>query len=105
MPPGMTWTRRKRLLMRGKKVLWMLPETATRKKLWGRLPAALIGLLLFAHLVRRAGPATILHGIASVGWGLVLVIALAGLALAVRTWAWGLAPVHARTPASSRRAV
>jgi len=29
-----------------------------------------------------------MEGIASVGWGLVLVIALAGVALAVRTWAW-----------------
>ena len=66
----------------------MLPEPATSRKVWGRLAAASIGLLLLAHLVRRAGPSQIMEGIASVGWGLVLVVALAGLALAVRTWAW-----------------
>jgi len=66
----------------------MLPEPAIRGKLWGRLAAASIGLLLLANLVRRSGPSRILEGVISVGWGLVLVIALAGLALAVRTWAW-----------------
>ena len=54
----------------------------------GRLAVALIGVLLLTHLVRRAGPSRIVEGVVSVGWGLVLVIALAGLALAVRTWAW-----------------
>jgi len=66
----------------------MLPELAVSRKVWGRLAVALIGLLLLAHLVHRAGPSRIMEGIASVGWGLVLVIALAGVALAVRTWAW-----------------
>ena len=65
-----------------------MPEA--RRKLWSRLAAALIGLLLLAHLVRRAGPAQLWQGIASVGWGLVPVIVLAGLAQAVRTWAWRL---------------
>ena len=32
----------------------------------------------------------LLEGIASVGWGLVLVIALAGVSHLVRTWAWRL---------------
>ena len=67
-----------------------MPEPAASRKLWGRLAVALIGLLLLAHLVRRAGPARLLEGIASVGWGLALVIALAGLAHAVRTCAWRL---------------
>jgi phosphatidylglycerophosphate synthase len=66
----------------------MQPDLAISRKVWGRLAVALIGLLLLAHLVHRAGPSRIMEGIASVGWGLVLVIALAGLALAVRTWAW-----------------
>ena len=72
-------------------VIWRL-----RGRLWGRLAAALIGLLLLAHLVRRAGPAQLWQGIASVGWGLVLVIALAGLSQAVRTWAWRLTLRDAR---------
>jgi phosphatidylglycerophosphate synthase len=74
----------------------MLPDPAVRGKLWRRLAAALIGLLLLAHLVRRAGPAQLWQGIASVGWGLVLVIALAGLSQAVRTWAWRLTLLDAR---------
>jgi len=68
----------------------MPPDPAVRGRLWGRLAAALIGLLLLSHLVRRAGPSQLWQGIASVGWGLVLVILLAGLAQAVRTWAWRL---------------
>ena len=74
----------------------MLPEPALRRKLWSRLAAALIGLLLLAHLVRRAGPARLLEGIASVGWWLVPVIVLAGFSLAVRTWAWRLTLLDAR---------
>ena len=81
----------------------MRPEPGSRKNLWGRLAVALIGAWLLTHLVRRAGPATILHGIASVGWGLLLVIALAGLALAVRTWAWRLTLVDADLPPSFGR--
>ena len=73
--------------MQAQRALFMF-ESARPKKLWSRLAVALIGLLLLAHLVRRAGPSRILEGILFVGWGLVLVIALAGLALAVRTWAW-----------------
>jgi phosphatidylglycerophosphate synthase len=61
-----------------------------------RLAAALVGLLLLAHLVRRAGPSRLWEGIASVGWGLVLVIALAGLAHVVRTWAWRLTLLDVR---------
>jgi len=74
--------------MPAKGAFCMLPEPAGSRKLWGRLAAASLGVLLLAHLVRRAGPSKIMEGIASVGWGLALVIALAGLALAVRTWAW-----------------
>ena len=74
----------------------MLPETAVRSKLWGRLAASLIGLLLLAYLVRRAGASALLEGIASVGWGLVFVIALAGLSHVVRTWAWRLTLLDAR---------
>ena len=74
----------------------MLRDLVTSRKLWSRLAAALIGLLLLAHLVRRAGPAQLWQGIASVGWGLVLVIVLAGLSQAVRTWAWRLTLRDAR---------
>lgn len=55
-----------------------------------RLFGAMIGLALFAFLVRRADPAKLLANVAALGWGLALVIALAGVSLIVRTWAWQL---------------
>jgi lysylphosphatidylglycerol synthase-like protein len=48
------------------------------------------GLALFAWVVRRTGPADILHGIERVGWGLAAILALAGARLAVRAAAWRL---------------
>ena len=78
------------------RVFLMLPKPVVRRKSWGRLAAALIGLLLLAYLVRRTGPSKLLEGITSVGWGLALVIALAGLLQVVRTWAWRLTLLDAR---------
>ena len=82
--------------MPAKRAFYMPPEPAPRARIWSRLAAALIGLLLLSHLVRRAGPAQLWQGVASVGWGLVLVIVLAGLSQAVRTWAWRLTLPNAR---------
>jgi phosphatidylglycerophosphate synthase len=81
----------------------MLRDLAISRRVWSRLAAALIGVLLLAHLVRRAGPAQLWQGIASVGWGLVPVIVLAGLSQAVRTWAWRLTLLDAgRRPSFGR---
>lgn len=62
-----------------------------------RVPARLLaaagtlgGLALFAWVVRRTGPADILDGIQRVGWGLAVILTLAGLRLAVRAAAWRL---------------
>jgi hypothetical protein len=62
-----------------------------------RVPARLLaaactlgGAVLFAWVVRRTGPADILDGIQRVGWGLVAILALAGLRLAARAAAWRL---------------
>ena len=73
-----------------------MPEPAPRRKPWGRLAAAPVGLLFLSYLVKKAGPSTLLEGIASVGWGLALVIALAGLLHVLRTWAWRLTLPHDR---------
>src|ERR1039457_1189944 len=94
--PGTTWIRRRRWLMPTRRAFCMLRDLAISRRVWGRLAAALIGLLLLAYLVRRAGPAQLWQGIASVGWGLVPVIVLAGLSQAVRTWAWRLTLLDAR---------
>ena len=56
-----------------------------------RLLAGLFGILLFAYLVHRAGPAKLArkHGHSGMGaWRLV--IALGGVAHVVKTWAWRL---------------
>ncbi|MCH2277388.1 MAG: TIGR04282 family arsenosugar biosynthesis glycosyltransferase [Vicinamibacterales bacterium] len=49
-----------------------------------------IGLLLFVFFVRRAGIADIAAGIASVGWGFLLLLALSGFRFAMRAFAWTL---------------
>ena len=53
-----------------------------------RLVAGLLGALLLADLVRRAGPSALLESIATLGWGLILVLALGGVSHLVKTWAW-----------------
>ena len=53
-----------------------------------RLVAGLLGALLLANLVRRAGPSALLESVATLGWGLILVLALGGVSHLVKTWAW-----------------
>ena len=48
----------------------------------------LVGAVLFAYVVRNTGVADILEGIQRVGWGLVAVLALAGLRFAIRAACW-----------------
>jgi hypothetical protein len=56
--------------------------------------AALAGVALFAYAVRRAGVAEIVDGIQRVGWGLVLILAIAGLRFLIRAecWRWCFPP-------------
>jgi Lysylphosphatidylglycerol synthase TM region len=56
--------------------------------------AALVGVALFAYAVRRAGIGEIVEGIRRVGWGLVLILGLAGLRFVIRAecWRWCLPP-------------
>jgi uncharacterized protein (TIRG00374 family) len=59
-----------------------------------RLPlgmlAGLFGVLLFAYLIRRAGPAKLVESMTTLGWGLGLVMAWGGVAHVAKTWAWRL---------------
>ena len=57
---------------------------------------ASLGLLLFIYLIHRAGPTKLLASIASLGWGLALVIAWGGVANILKTWAWRLTLVDAK---------
>jgi len=51
---------------------------------------AILGILLFIHLIHRAGPAKLLASMVALGWGLALVIAWGGVAHILKTWAWRL---------------
>ena len=74
------------------------------------IAAALAGAALFAYAVRRAGVADIIEAIQRVGWGLVLILAVAGLRFLVRAecWRWCLPPAvesgFSRTAFPLRRA-
>jgi hypothetical protein len=65
--------------------------------------AALIGAALFVYAVRRAGVSEIIEAVQRVGWGLVLILGVAGLRFIVRAecWRWCLPP---GTPFPLRRA-
>ena len=56
--------------------------------------AALAGAALFVYAVRRAGASEIVDGVRRVGWGLLVVLAFAGLRFLIRAecWRWCLPP-------------
>ena len=57
------------------------------------------GIGLFVYVVRRAGAAEILDGIQRVGWGLVIILLLAGVRFVLRSECWRLCmPDAARLP-------
>ena len=69
----------------------------TRRRLFVPVAAALVGLVLFSYAIRSVGWSTILDGIGRVGWGMVPILALAGLRFVLRAAAWRLCtPPHAR---------
>lgn len=51
---------------------------------------AVLGSLLFAYAIRRAGVADIVEGIRRVGWGLLIVLLLGGLRFVLRAECWRL---------------
>ena len=55
---------------------------------------ALGGAALFLYAVQRAGPAEVLDGIRRVGWGLVLILVLAGIRFVIRAQCWRLCMVE-----------
>ncbi|MBV8833281.1 MAG: flippase-like domain-containing protein, partial [Acidobacteriaceae bacterium] len=70
-----------------------------------RVLATLVGIALFFFLVRRADPASLLKNIEKLGWGLTLVIALAGVSHVVKTWAWRLTLVGEKGKVSFPRLI
>ena len=55
-----------------------------------RLLAGAFGVLLFAYLLHRAGPAKLLASITTLRWGLGLVLLWGGVAHVLKAWAWQL---------------
>jgi hypothetical protein len=51
---------------------------------------AVLGSVFFAYAVRRAGSAEILDGVRRVGWGLLIILALAAVRFLVRAECWRL---------------
>ena len=56
----------------------------------------LFGVALLVYLVCKTGPSRILQAITTLGWGLMLPVAVGGVSHAVRTWAWWLTLVRER---------
>ena len=56
--------------------------------------ATLAGVTLFAYAVRRAGASEIVEGVQRVGWGLAVILALAGVRFLARAecWRWCVPP-------------
>jgi phosphatidylglycerophosphate synthase len=63
---------------------------ATKTRLRLRLIAGTFGVALLVYLIRRAGPAKLADSMATLGYGLALVIALSGVSHLLKTLAWRL---------------
>lgn len=60
----------------------------TRRRLFVPIAAALVGLVLFTYSIRNVGWSNVVSGINRVGWGMVPILALAGLRFVLRAAAW-----------------
>ncbi len=66
----------------------MSKTALARARLPLRMLGVILGILLFVHLIQRAGPAKLVASMVALGWGLALVIAWGGVAHILKTWAW-----------------
>jgi len=74
-----------------------------RARLPLRILGATLGILLFVHLIHRAGPAKLLASMVALGWGLALVMAWGGVAHVLKTWAWRLTLLDGKCQVSFAR--
>src|SRR5712692_7410551 len=72
---------------RSRGVLSML-KIPSRAHLALRLFAIAMSAGFFVYLIWRAGPSKLWKSLSELGWGIILVIALAGVSHLVRTWGW-----------------
>jgi phosphatidylglycerophosphate synthase len=74
---------------RSRKVLSML-KLPSKAQLPLRLFAIVMSAGFFAFLIWRAGPGKLWKSLSDLSWGIILVIALAGVSHLARTWGWRL---------------
>ena len=67
-----------------------MSKSVTMRQMAFRAAAAISGIALLACLIWRVGPRSLLENISTLGWRLVLIVALGGVAHLVKTWAWRL---------------
>ena len=65
-------------------------NSAPRAKRYLRILALLLGTILLAYLVVHVGASKLLENAKTIGWGILLVLGLAGISHVVKTWAWRL---------------
>ena len=67
-----------------------MSNPAPQPKRYLRMVAALLGSALLAYMVVRAGSDKLLENAKSIGWGIFLILGLAGISHVVKTFAWRL---------------
>lgn len=65
-------------------------NSAPRTKRSMRVLALLLGITLLAYLVVHVGTGKLVENAKTIGWGILLVLGLAGIAHVIKTWAWRL---------------
>ena len=67
-----------------------MPNSTPQTKGLLRILAGLLGTGLLACLVVRAGADRLIENAKVIGWGILLVLGLAGISHIIKTWAWRL---------------
>jgi phosphatidylglycerophosphate synthase len=80
-----------------------MSKSVTMRQMAFRAAAAVSGTALLAWLIWRVGPSILLENISALGWGLVVIVALGGVAHLVKTWAWRLTLTDGRDEVSFTR--
>src|SRR5258708_16779796 len=70
--------------------VWSMLRIPSKAQLPLRLIAIAMSAGFFLYLVWRTGPSKLWKSFSELGWGIILVIALAGVSHLARTWGWRL---------------
>jgi len=67
-----------------------MPNEAPQTKRYFRTLALLLGVAILAYLVVHVGAGKLVENAKTIGWGILLVLGLAGISHVIKTWAWRL---------------